>query len=229
MANIVPVIRKCTKKKLDDSTITHLKQFLRDIELADNIPGEIESSSMGILVNDYYLDLILSQRIEFQHGLYLLASKLGWISTGRAKSFWKIKVLYRPDEEKTELLKQYNGVIQEQLKREIIEKVEEKTDSLIHYIPYHAGITLLKSTTKVRIVYDASSKTNKDVKSLNKCLYRGPVMLKKIIFKETETEIELLTNAVKEKEMLACELQKENNDLNKGLRQKQAKIEKLSQ
>lgn len=62
-----------------------MKQFLRDIELADNIPGEIESSSMGILVNDYYLDLILSQRIEVQHGLYLLASKLGWIITGRAK------------------------------------------------------------------------------------------------------------------------------------------------
>lgn len=88
--------------------------------------------------------------------------------------------MYRPDEEKTELLKQYNGVIQEQLKREIIEKVEEKTASLIHYVPHRAVITLLKSITKLRIVYDALSKTNKDIKSLNKCLYRGPVMLNKM-------------------------------------------------
>ncbi|CAG2217759.1 unnamed protein product [Mytilus edulis] len=71
--------------------------------------------------------------------------------------------------------------------------------------------------------------------AIHRLWWHGPVWLNcaegswKFIFKETETEIELLTNAVKEKEMLACELQKENNDLNKGLRQKQAKIEKLSQ
>ncbi|XP_052083899.1 uncharacterized protein LOC127721229 [Mytilus californianus] len=56
------------------------------IELADNILVEIESSSMDILIgNYYYLDLILLQRIEIQPELYLLASKLGWIITGRAK------------------------------------------------------------------------------------------------------------------------------------------------
>lgn len=48
---------------------------------------------------------------------------------------------------KTELLKQYDVVIQDHLKREIIEKVEEKTDILIHYIPYHAEIKPQKSTT----------------------------------------------------------------------------------
>ena len=45
----------------------------------------LESSSVDILIgNDYYLDIIMSQRIEVQPGLYLLSSKLGWILTGRS-------------------------------------------------------------------------------------------------------------------------------------------------
>ncbi|CAG2226102.1 unnamed protein product [Mytilus edulis] len=52
--------------------------------------------------------------------------------------------------------------------------------------------------------------------------------LKRSLFKEKDTKIELLTNKVKEKETLAYELQKENSDLNKGLTQKQAEIEKIS-
>ena len=48
---------------------------------------------------------------------------------------------------------------------------------LEHYIPHHAVITPTKSTTKVRVVYDASAKTRQSNKSLNECLYQGPVML----------------------------------------------------
>ncbi|CAC5354904.1 unnamed protein product [Mytilus coruscus] len=46
----------------------------------------LESSTIEILVgNDYYLDIILPQKIEIQQGLYLLGSKLGWILTGRSQ------------------------------------------------------------------------------------------------------------------------------------------------
>ena len=44
-----------------------------------------ESSSVDVLIgNDYYLDIIMPQRIGVQPGLHLLSSKLGWILTGRS-------------------------------------------------------------------------------------------------------------------------------------------------
>ncbi|KAF0154889.1 MAG: Pao retrotransposon peptidase domain-containing protein [Ignavibacteria bacterium] len=76
-----------------------------------------------------------------------------------------------------DLLVKYDTIIQDQLKKNIIEKVEEKSPFPKHYIPHHPVITPQKNTTKVRIVYDASAKTRKDNPSLNECLYRGPVIL----------------------------------------------------
>ncbi|XP_071120499.1 heat shock 70 kDa protein 12A-like isoform X2 [Mytilus edulis] len=93
----------------------------------------------------------------------------------------------------------------------------------------------LKTDVQNLTEIDQTLQNPKRIESFNEDNFMKAVMedidkrLTRSIFKETETEIELLTNAVKEKEMLACELQKENNDLNKDLRQKQAEIEKLSQ
>ena len=53
----------------------------------------------------------------------------------------------------------------------------EVSGGLQHYIPHHAVVNLQKTTTKVRVVYDASAKLTKDHRSLNECLYRGPVLL----------------------------------------------------
>ena len=77
------------------------------------------------------------------------------------------------------LLKMYTDVIQDQLDRGIIERVpsDTKEGPVKHYIPHHAAITPSKATTKVRVVYDASAKSSQSNKSLNECLYRGPVIL----------------------------------------------------
>ena len=78
-----------------------------------------------------------------------------------------------------ELLQTYAAVIQEQIERGIIERATEESlgGLLKYYIPHHAVVTPTKTTTKVRVVYDASAKTKQTNKSLNQCLYRGPVML----------------------------------------------------
>jgi len=77
------------------------------------------------------------------------------------------------------LLKMYADVIQDQLDRGIIEKVSSDTKggTVKHYILHHAVITPYKSTTKLRVVYDASAKSRQKDNSLNECLYRGPVVL----------------------------------------------------
>ena len=77
-----------------------------------------------------------------------------------------------------ELLVKYDDIIYSQVKLGIIEKVTvDKKVERKHYLPHHPVVTPSKSTTKLRIVYDASTKAKKGDKSLNECLYRGPVLL----------------------------------------------------
>ena len=55
-----------------------------EFSLADDIPTERETSSVELLIgNDYYLHIILPQKVKVQSGLYMLSSKLEWILSGR--------------------------------------------------------------------------------------------------------------------------------------------------
>ena len=79
---------------------------------------------------------------------------------------------------KLELLQKYDSIIKDQLKKEIIEEVNDRTEEGCkkHYIPQYPVIAPDRKTTNVRIVYDASAKARKGCKSLNECLNRGPVI-----------------------------------------------------
>ncbi|XP_052787362.1 uncharacterized protein LOC128222417 [Mya arenaria] len=281
-ANIVPDITGTIERKaVHLSHSENIQHILSSVDLADTIPTTNEYSTINLLVgNDYYLDVVLPQRIEIQPGLYLLSSKFGWLLTGRInepceeeaekndigmliltygtdayritnsnvfssvdsdvpkkpdlEDFWAIESIGiiddpRQNDDETamakfketiqfkdsryqvtwpwkeknpdlpvnrglalgrlkstasrmqgrpELLKQYDSVIQDQLSKGVIEKVSgNSTNTVKHYLPHHAVVTPQKSTTKLRLVYDASAKTCDKNKSLNECLYRGPVML----------------------------------------------------
>ena len=63
-----------------------------------------------------------------------------------------------------------------------MEKVSEPVSGevgTVHYLPHHAVISRDKETTKLRIVYDASCKSNGV--SLNDWLYSGPALSQKIM------------------------------------------------
>ena len=80
------------------------------------------------------------------------------------------------------VLKEYDSIIQSQRSQGITEEVnpqEESANGQIHYLPYHAVLRRDKSTTKVRVVYDASARSTGC--SLNKCLHKGPKFDQKIL------------------------------------------------
>ena len=84
-ANIVPVISgNIVRRQVDMSSLGPLEHLIRGMEFADTLPKENECSEIELLIgNDFYLDVVLPQRLELQPGLYLLGSKFGWILTGR--------------------------------------------------------------------------------------------------------------------------------------------------
>ena len=60
-----------------------------------------------------------------------------------------------------ELLDKYDAIIREQIKQGIVVPVDKNGISplKVHYLPHHAIVRKDRATTKVRVVYDASAKT----------------------------------------------------------------------
>ena len=80
-----------------------------------------------------------------------------------------------------QVLLEYDNVIRDQIVNGIVEKVSEPASGevgRVHYLPHHSVIRE-KETKKLRIVYDASCKSNRD--SLNDCSYTGPALSQKIM------------------------------------------------
>ncbi|CAC5423016.1 unnamed protein product [Mytilus coruscus] len=74
------------RRPLQMDVCENMKYLCNSLQLADTLPSGSQTSTIEILVgNDYYLDIILPQKIEIQQGLYLLGSKVGWILTGRSQ------------------------------------------------------------------------------------------------------------------------------------------------
>jgi len=76
-----------------------------------------------------------------------------------------------------DILVEYDNIIKQQEEVGIIERVTNlDVADKVHYLPHHAVIRRDAKTTKVRVVYDASSKDTKGGVSLNDCLHVGPAL-----------------------------------------------------
>ena len=75
-----------------------------------------------------------------------------------------------------ETLKIYGDIIEEQLTRGFIERLQPTSTTDTHYIPHHP-VKKESSTTPIRIVYDCSCRQSQTHPSLNDCLTVGPTLL----------------------------------------------------
>ena len=78
------------------------------------------------------------------------------------------------------MLKAYDEIIRNQFKEGIVELAPTKIKGPVHYIPHKPVEEKNEQSTKLRIVYDASAKEDKDLPSLNDCLEIGPPLQRKI-------------------------------------------------
>ena len=138
-----------------------------------------ELESLGILKEDHPVQEKFSQHIKFDKDRYEVHLP------------WKDSHLHLPDNydlckrrltgllkrlrQNPEQLQLYDSIIRDQLRQGIVEEIKGPSDGNVgrlHYLPHHPVLRQDSETTKVRVVYDASART--DGPSLNDCLHTGP-------------------------------------------------------
>jgi len=95
------------------------------------------------------------------------------LATNYCTALNRLNSLARRFRNNAQLYDQYNHVFQEYLAEGIIEEVDVDTENLVYYLPHHPVIKENRATTKIRVVFDASSH-EKESPSLNECLLTGP-------------------------------------------------------
>ena len=142
-------------------------------QLTEQLRAFWELESLGICEDEKTLYDDLTNRISFQDGRYKVPLPWKEFHEPLGDNYFlcekRLKGLFRRLRHTPEVLSQYDSTIKEQLAKGIIEPVlpNEKTDNLVHYLPHHGVVRVDKDTTKLRVVYDASSKSSGP--SLNEC------------------------------------------------------------
>ncbi|XP_063993672.1 uncharacterized protein LOC135171214 [Diachasmimorpha longicaudata] len=113
-------------------------------------------------------------------GRYIVAlpfnGKKALIGESRSRAFRRLKSLERRLDGNAELKGHYHAVIQEYLDLgHLTEVTGGDLSQFGYYLPHHAVIKECSTTTKVRVVFDGSSKTSTGV-SLNETLHVGPTI-----------------------------------------------------
>ena len=102
------------------------------------------------------------------------------IADNYENSLNRLMSLFNRLKQKEEVMREYDSIMKEQLELGILEPVtdQKKQAGGVYYMPHHAVIKSEKTSTKVRVVYDASSSVIGP--SLNQSVYQGPCLLPKI-------------------------------------------------
>lgn len=144
-----------------------------------------ELESLGILKREEVVYEQFHKNVKFLNGRYQVS--LPWrdsvlaIPDNNHFSLRRLQGLLRHLRSSPSILKEYDGIIRDQLERGIVEVVDDPAQmdgGRLHYLPHHTVIRHEKETTKLRVVFDASAQG--EGQSLNDCLNVGPKFHQKI-------------------------------------------------
>ncbi|XP_053388749.1 uncharacterized protein LOC123533693 [Mercenaria mercenaria] len=132
--------------------------------------------------DDCKLETYQQNSIKFIDGKY--EAKLPWkedhapLPTNLEVTKKRTESLVRRLRREPNIFQKYSEIIQDQERRDFIEKVDENEQQpdRMHYIPHHA-VKKDSATTPIRIVYDCSCQETSQKPSLNDCLDSTPPTL----------------------------------------------------
>ena len=97
------------------------------------------------------------------------------LGNNKAGRLLRLKSLLEKLKKELEIFEQYDN-IKQQIAEGIIEMVTSQPNGKGYYLPHEPVIRENAESTKMRIVYDASAKSNCSSPLLNKCLETGPAL-----------------------------------------------------
>lgn len=163
------------------------KMDIHEVDLDKKLHIFWELESIGIKQEEKSVLETFNETITFRNQRYEVG--LPWkeahdpLPDNRSLSQRRLQSLLKRLSQKPEQLEEYDNVIKDQLDRGIIERVDQPEKSQpchqIHYLPHHCIVREDKSTTKLRVEYNASARENGP--ALNNCLHTGPPLTPDIL------------------------------------------------
>ena len=177
-------IPKMKRSKSSTNLLTthtlHVGTALNETEtLNETLHSFWELESLGIKQPDQCVLTEFEEKIKLKNGRYQVL--LPWkdvhppLPDNYQLALKRLRGLQHRLLQQPVLLKEYDAIIQDQVKQGVVEVITDPTPTdgrAVHYLPHQAVVRQDKATTKIQIVYDASAKTTGP--SLNDCLYTGP-------------------------------------------------------
>ena len=169
------------QQRSDEVTPTqvNLVTSVRDEKMDSEVQKLWDLETLGIQSLKGGVQEEFSENISFEEGRYSV--KLPWreghpkLPSNYSTCLRRLKSQVARLEKEPEVLREYASIINDQLETGVIERVVElEKAEKVHYLPHQAVIRKEAATTKVRVVYDASSKEKKSGTSLNDCLHVRP-------------------------------------------------------
>ena len=153
-----------------------------DDTLQGNLDRLWDLDSVGIRDKDTVLEAF-EKNLSFEDGKYLVhlpwKEQHGLLPDNFENCVARLSSQLKRLRKDPEILKEYDSIIQDQLQSGIIEQVDcaKRPDvGRVHYLPHHGVVRRDALTTKLRVVFHASSRPGSDSPSLNECLYSGPAL-----------------------------------------------------